>query len=330
MTVSLNSDVAYVEMLEASVVLNLSSSKPKDGHEFPILIRGNQLASLADYQSKTALVTVSAGQQSGMMQQSLSVIVSVSPFASCMHTLATLTKGELEHTDTAIIILDPYDVDMLPITQTEFLYQLQLFYEGTFLPIPEFAKARRAGTGNDTNTARIPSEFLTRAGKYTLKLDLVDGWRHDVSEHGPCSIGNLTFAVKCAAGFKASDTNQCERSNPELVCTHAKVKADNQHLSLSKKRSASSRMTGPDLQLEITLSETGSQYSIWSLPLKGINEKKMAPQHGKDTALLNLHDGKFALDVLDKNGLTVCSLVSELTVTRTKCPAGSFANTSGA
>ena len=84
------------------------------------------------------------------------------------------------------------------------------------------------------------------------------------------------------------------------------------------------------LELDITLNETGSQYSIRSLPLKGIDEKMMKPRDGKDTASLNLQEGKFALDILDRNGLPVCSFVSELVVTRTKCMAGSFPNISGA
>ena len=210
-TASIQSDAEYIEFVSPQAQLLLSASMPEQEHAFGLNIIGTMTKWPDSNGPKSSVVTVStlrAEHQRAELSH-VNVSVDLKPYPSCTHTQAKTQhpKTPVMHTEGAVwISLDPRDFDNLPISRTQFKFRVYLQHQGTLV-----SKTLAAGNDEEAKTLQLTDQQLTRPGKHSMKMELLDGWDHGTSTHGPCTILTTSFNVVCSAGYKPSilDRDRC-------------------------------------------------------------------------------------------------------------------------
>ena len=217
---------------EAKVLMPLSFAKPEASHTYSVSAIGNR-TTWPDKEMGSAEIKVLDGTNG--MVQTMNVSVLLRPYASCQNTLSRLSSTTLTNKDHITHIITPRDTDDLPISITPVEYRI-LLHHGHRLVLEQ---AHTADSRNGTNSVIL--EPLDREGRYSVTVELINGWNHRAWQHGRCELAPQHFEVSCsgplqcsrnrrdrnkmgAGGFEPSADRKCARIDLNNKCAAANVR----------------------------------------------------------------------------------------------------------
>ena len=164
----------------------------------------------------------------GNVARNLSIVVALQPYPSCKHTKFALARSHTEHNRDMDLWICPQDTDDLPLTKTEFEYQVVVWYVKEATKSVFQCKERN----RKKTSVKIPHEHLRRQGTYSVSVELIGAFSHTAGKPLPCKLPLSTFKVSCAGGFAASTNNSnCLRQDFMQVCEKVAVKVGSNLLS---------------------------------------------------------------------------------------------------
>lgn len=294
---TVKSTAEYIVIDPPTAVLQLSAARPQLDGSFVMTILGSNLNWADSFENNAAQLTLETVRQhqSGPDVQSLSISVDMKPYPSCVHTQASVPKS-LKHTDGRLgLRLDARDVHNLPITRTEFEYQLAIQYYGKI--ITDFTC--KGGNGNGTICwVQLPPSILGRQGEYVVYVTLLQGWDHEQSKSVDCKISTQLLNVVCAPGSVAGADKTCMERDADAMCRAANILLDGHHLGRAADRTAH-RAIGTSSMLNVTIDDRDARN--YTLRLMDLQNKREASFEMQTATMVMAETGHFALQLLHQN-----------------------------
>ena len=294
----------------SKVVFQPSPAIPEVQKDFMLKVLGN-MTNWTDADIRQTTVTVSAEASLEAVPRSMSVTVSLQPFASCRYTTSTFTGSNAVFShlikDGIVLKIVPRDTDNLPITNTPMnvlgnTYMKAILASET---VPDIALGIRSRNGEHLALVSDTS----RAGQYTLRASMTDAWDENTGTVTACMLQQYTFTIKCAVNFVADpkDGNRCKPASKafDAVCIGAAIEIDDRLLVSNEGK------TSAEIGTSLTVRVNASQ-SNTTLQLQPLQHMRQAMVKDSMVEIALKEVGAFALAL--KNGDQTCQLIAHLDV----------------
>ena len=295
----------------SEVVFQPSPAIPEVQKDFMLKVLGN-MTNWTDADTRQTTVTVSAEASLEAVPRSMSVTVSLQPFASCRYTTSTFTGSNAVFShltkDKIFLTIVPRDTDNLRITNTPMNVLGNTYLKAMLASetVPDIALGIRSGP-NGGHLAFVSD--TSRAGQYTLRVSMTDAWDENTGTVTACMLQQYTFTIKCAVNFVADpkDGYRCKPASKafDAVCIGAAIEIDDRLLVSNEGKTSAE--TGTSLTVRVNASQSNT-----TLQLQPLQHMRQAMVKDSMVEMALKEDGAFALVL--KNGDQTCQLIAHLDV----------------